>query len=420
VLGLLGGVIPSEPAWAAVPISGAGSVFALRAIDNWRFDPGGAPNGQQVGYTANGSAFGRQQFSAGSADFGASDLAFRSFEIPTLTQQRCAGQALADCFVYVPVAAGGVALMYNLVDNSGQRVNNLQLTRRAACGIFTDAITKWNDPQIVATNPQLANFNRSILPVLRGDESGESYGFSQFCQAVAPDVWANFINLLRNDPNSGSDFLQGLPVANWPQGWGHSSTALYADGVANVVTDPATGPNSITMIAASYAQERNNWPVASLQNAAGQFVQPDSQNVTIGMSYASPNPDPSANGAFTMNFTGPDPGAYVPATFTYVLAQTGGWAADKGATLGTFLCYAVGKGQDIMPALGYASLSSELEAIARTNISKIPGAASADDCASGPTPPLLPEFPLPAAVVATVGVGAALVMVRLRRRTVTF
>jgi hypothetical protein len=93
---------------------------------------------------------------------------------------------------------------------------------------------------------------------------------------------------------------------------------------------------------------------------------------------------------------------------------------DKGATLGAFLCYAVGKGQDIMPALRYAGLSSELEAIARTNISKIPGAPSADDCASGSPPPLLPEFPLPAAVVATVGVVAALVMVRLRRRTVTF
>jgi hypothetical protein len=137
------------------------------------------------------------------------------------------------------------------------------------------------------------------------------------------------------------------------------------------------------------------------------------------LSYSTPIPDPTANGAFILNFTGPDPSAYVPATYSYVLAQTGGWAADKGATLGAFLCYAVGKGQDIMPALRYASLSSELEAIARTNISRIPGAPSADDCASsGSPPPLLPEFPLPAAVVATVGVVVGLVMVRLRRRTV--
>ena len=58
------------------------------------------------------------------------------------------------CFVYVPVSAGGLAFMYNLRDGTGQQVTNLRLTRQAACKIFTGAITKWNDPEIVRYNPQ--------------------------------------------------------------------------------------------------------------------------------------------------------------------------------------------------------------------------------------------------------------------------
>ena len=79
---------------------------------------------------------------------------FQPTEIATLDVSAAAGAPLAGCFVYVPVSAGGLAFMYNLVDAGGQRVNNLKLTREAACRIFTGAITKWNDPEIVATNPR--------------------------------------------------------------------------------------------------------------------------------------------------------------------------------------------------------------------------------------------------------------------------
>jgi hypothetical protein len=36
--------------------------------------------------------------------------------------------------VYVPVSAGGLSFMYNLIDGSGNRVNDLKLTRRTSPG----------------------------------------------------------------------------------------------------------------------------------------------------------------------------------------------------------------------------------------------------------------------------------------------
>jgi ABC-type phosphate transport system substrate-binding protein len=89
--------------------------------------------------------------------------------------------------VYVPVSAGGLSFMYNLIDGSGNRVNDLKLTRRTSCKIFTGAIKKWNDPELVQDNPQLAGFNRDIVPVIRAD-AGQKLVFSQFCIAVARRV----------------------------------------------------------------------------------------------------------------------------------------------------------------------------------------------------------------------------------------
>ena len=79
----------------------------------------------------------------------------------------------------------------------------------------------------------------------------------------------------------------GLPVSNWPQSWGRAVPLLAADGVANAVADPVAGANAITYVAAGYAKVRS-FPVASLQNAAGVFTQPDETNVTGARSGTPP------------------------------------------------------------------------------------------------------------------------------------
>src|SRR5664279_5167967 len=152
-------LFPAAHASASTAITGGGSSFASLEIDQWRADTARNPYGLSVNYVSQGSTFGRQEFIHGNLDFGASDITFQPSEMGQLQAGRCGGRPTdTGCFVYVPVSAGGLAFMYNLTDNSGNRVNNLQLSRSAACKIFTGAITRWNDPEIVATNPQLAGF----------------------------------------------------------------------------------------------------------------------------------------------------------------------------------------------------------------------------------------------------------------------
>src|SRR5262249_37805049 len=138
-------------------------------------------------YVAQGSTFGRNQFSGGQFDFGVSDIQFPPEEVSGVTANRCHGQ-LAGCFNYVPVSAGGMAFMYNVRDSAGNQVTDLKLTRDAACKIFTGQITLWSDPAIVRYNPRLAR-SGAIRPVVRDDGAGESFVFSEFCLAVDPGVW---------------------------------------------------------------------------------------------------------------------------------------------------------------------------------------------------------------------------------------
>jgi ABC-type phosphate transport system substrate-binding protein len=384
-------LLPAAPAEAATAITGGGSSFAALEIDQWRADTARKPYGLSVNYVAQGSTFGRQEFINGNLDFGASDIIFLPWEIGPLQSKRCGGRSAegTGCFVYVPVSAGGLAFMYNLKDGAGRQVNDLKLTRRAACKIFTGAIKKWNDPEIVGSNPQLAGFDRDIVPVIRADGAGESYVFSEFCIAVADDIWTDFIaERQRNDPsNVAEDFARHEPVSNWPQGWGRSQGQPYSDGTANTVAHPVSGTDAITYVAAGYAKVRN-FPVASLQNAAGVYTQPDETNVTVALGYATGR----GNGTFKLNFTGGDPRAYFPSTYSYVLAQTTGFDAGKGETLGRFLCYAVSAGQVIAPELRYARLSRPLVDIAIDAISHIPGAPPKNACfvAGAPAPPELP------------------------------
>jgi phosphate transport system substrate-binding protein len=292
--------------------------------------------------------------------------------------------------VYVPVSAGGLSFMYNLPPIGGRPVQ-LKLTRQAACKIFTGAITQWNDPEIVRYNPQLAAYGAPITPVIRADGAGESYVFSEFCIAVAPGVWNAFVAQQKASGNAGNlsiEFASGVPTSVWPQqAWGTNPVPIAtADGTASYVADPTSGPNSITYVAAGYAKVRG-FPVASVQNAADVFTQPDESNVTVALGYATPR----GNGTFQLAFNGPDQRAYFPSTYSYVLGQTAGFDPGKGATLTQFLCYAVSKGQEIAPDLRYARLSSALVQIAINAIIQIPGSPPESDCfvkgAAPPPPP---------------------------------
>ncbi|MCX8520171.1 MAG: phosphate ABC transporter substrate-binding protein PstS, partial [Rhodoferax sp.] len=118
--------------------------------------------------------------------------------------------------------------------------------------IFLGKIAKWNDPALKALNPSLPLPDSAIAPVRRADGSGTTFIFTNYLSKVNVE-WKAAVG-------------EGSAV-NWPVGTGGKGN----EGVAAFVNRL---PNSIGYVEYSYVKQ-NKMNYAVMQNAAGNFVQPD-------------------------------------------------------------------------------------------------------------------------------------------------
>lgn len=106
-------------------------------------------------------------------DFAASDSAMKDEDIAKVGE----GVQL------LPMTAGEIVLAYNLPGNP----KGLKLPRDVYSNIFLGKITRWNDPQIVAANPELKLADTPITVVVRADSSGTTAVFTKHLAAINPE-----------------------------------------------------------------------------------------------------------------------------------------------------------------------------------------------------------------------------------------
>jgi len=341
-------------AHAATPIVGAGSTWSQIAVDQWRADV--ARYGVSVNYIGNGSSQGRAWFAGGQSDFAVSEIPYEGDESKP-----------SRPFVYLPIVAGGTSLMYNLGGTNGQQIKDLNLSSSTAVGIFTGAITRWNDAAIVKENPKLKDLlpDAAIVPVVRSDGSGTSAQFSKYLSTMQRSAWSRF---------SKEDH-----VSYWPNFPG-SVSQQGSDGVANFVANGSTGTNSITYVERGYATTRG-FPVANLLNASGRYTQSEARNVAIALEHASFFKDGTQN--LQGVYRAPESDAYAMSSYSYMIAPTKGFDPGKGETLGKFIIYFACQGQKQAESLGYSPLPVNLVENAFDAVRLIPGAPeppSVDEC----------------------------------------
>ena len=93
----------------------------------------------------------------------------------------------------MPDVAGAVAVMYNVDDKAGGKVDYLHLSMRTIARIFTGDISNWSDPAISADNKGLRLPNQPITVVYRGGQSGTTGLFYDFIAHVAPDIFGPWV-----------------------------------------------------------------------------------------------------------------------------------------------------------------------------------------------------------------------------------
>lgn len=302
----------------AAEISGAGASFIYPLVSKWSADYNAA-TGAKINYQSIGSGGGIAQIKAGTVDFGSTDK--------PLSPEELAQSGLGQ----FPSAIGGVVPVINV---EGLQPGQLKLTGALLADIFLGKIATWNDAAIAGANPGVALPAGKISIVHRSDGSGTTFNFSNYLSKVSPD-WKTKVG-------------EGTSV-QWPVGVGGKGN----EGVASYVKQIK---GSIGYVELAYALQ-NQMPYASLQNAAGNYVQPNAETFAA----AAASADWANAKDFNLVITNA-PGANAwPITATnFMLMYKQPKDAKRSADTLAFFKWAFENGQKQASELHYVPLPPEL------------------------------------------------------------
>jgi len=286
-----------------------------------------------INYSAVGSSGGIAAFSAGRADFGASD-------VPMTASEQAA--AKGGSVVQVPDALGGEGVVYNLNLPAGAR---LRLTGPVIARIFLGQVIRWDDPAIAALNPGLSLPSAPISVVHRSDGSGTTYIFSNYLSGVDP-AWAARVGTGK--------------TLNWPVGEG-------AEGNGSVASTVYRTPFSIGYVEQAYSQGLL-LRYAEIRNQAGRYVIPSTQSV---LAAAAQKPGITPTDFSIVNQPGAD--SYPISGYSWALAYARQPARATGQALVRMLDWLTHDGQACAAANGYVPLPPRVRQLARTMLRQITG-----------------------------------------------
>jgi phosphate transport system substrate-binding protein len=163
-------------------LDGAGSSAQASAEDVWVSQFQRENASVTINYDPTGSGAGREQFIGGGVDFAGSDSALSDDELAGGFAACAPGSSAIDLPVYV----SPLVLVYN-VDG----VDNLRLDPTTIANIYSGEITRWNDPALVALNPEATLPDEQISAVHRSDDSGTTKNFADYLHQNVPEIWTN-------------------------------------------------------------------------------------------------------------------------------------------------------------------------------------------------------------------------------------
>jgi phosphate transport system substrate-binding protein len=318
------------PVVGQTTLNGAGATFPYPIYSKWFSEYHKLYSNVEINYQSIGSGGGIRQVTAGTVDFGASDMPMTDKQL----------QEAKRTILNIPTVLGADVPAYNLPGVSG----DLKFTPEALAGIFLGKISKWNDKALTGANPSVNLPDRDIIVVHRSDGSGTSFIWTDYLSKVSPE-WKSQV---------GAD-----TSVKWPVGMGGKGN----EGVAGFVRQL---PGSIGYVELIYAVQ-NKIAYGSVRNSAGNFVKASLESVTAAAASVPKMPDD-----FRVSITNP-PGkdAYPISSFTWLLIPAQSKDAAKVKILADFLNWMVTDGQKMTSALSYAPLPDNVAAKVKETIKQV-------------------------------------------------
>jgi len=323
-------VLLALPLVGQTTLNGAGATFPYPIYSKWFSEYHKVHPDIQINYQSIGSGGGIRQVTAGTVDFGASDMPMNDKQLADYKGK----------ILNLPTVLGAVVPAYNIPGVSGE----VKFTPDVLAGIFLGKVTKWNDKAIASVNPGLNLPDRDIIVVHRSDGSGTSFIWTDYLSKVSPE-WKSSV---------GSD-----TSVKWPLGMGGKGN----EGVAGMIRQL---PGSIGYVELIYALQ-NNIPYGSVRNAAGAFVKASLEGVTAAAASA-----PKMPADFRISITNsPGKDAYPISSFTWLLIPVQSKNPATGKILADFLSWMVTDGQKMTSALSYAALPDNVVAKEKEAIKQV-------------------------------------------------
>ncbi|MCK3657720.1 phosphate ABC transporter substrate-binding protein [Pasteurellaceae bacterium Pebbles2] len=315
----LGTLLSAAPILAnAHSITGAGASFPYPIYAKWAslYEK---ETGNKVNYQSIGSGGGQQQIIAKTIDFGASDDPMKA---DLLTEHQ---------LLQFPAIIGGTVPVVNLPEI---KAGELKLSGDLLAKIYLGEIKKWNDPALVALNPNLPLPDKNIIVIHRSDGSGTTFGFTNYLSKVSAD-WKAKIG-------------EGKSV-KWATGQGGKGN----EGIAAYVRQMKY---TIGYVEYAYAKQ-NNLAWTALQNQAGEFVQPNKDSFMAAASNAKWN-DAVGMGVVLTNEAGEKSWPITAASFILMHKNNDNVEASKNVV--SFFEWALTKGQDAASELDYVPIPADV------------------------------------------------------------
>ena len=263
----------------AAELHGAGATFPALAYQIWAKNYSAKKN-IAVDYLPVGSGEGIRRIKAREVDFGGSDMPLPIEELNT------------SGLMQFPMLMGSITPVINL---PGVFIAQLKLDGATLAAIYMGKIRKWNDPAMVALNPDLRLPDLPIKVIYREDKSGTTFNFTNYLSKTSVD-WRR-------------DFGEGLSV-KWPVG----QAAKGNEGVAIKVKDTL---GAIGYADYAHAME-HHLDYVQLKNRDGFYVRPNAGSTQAAAEGAKWNED---NGFYQILTDAPGETSWPIVATTFILVR---------------------------------------------------------------------------------------------------
>ena len=334
-------------AWAARICQGAGAVV--------------------VDYTETSSTSGRENFLAGLVDMGVTALPASDDEL--------AGHPDRREFSYAPVAASAVVVAYNMTDPfTGQRIDNLVLSPRLVARLVTNTSieTFVRDRELLNLNPGVRFPTNGINRILVRAERSATTQILTNWMSVDPeaqkfltnnDTWRVALNPAYVGyayPRDSFELVDTDPAYLPRQGQKNVALRLFYGVSPTGSQSESTNVRGAIGITDLTTARRFGLQVAGVLMPDGSVVRPTDDSIARGIADA----DTTSSGVLVADPTPEDPLAYPMVKVDYAMVPKAFDTAKKIADVRRLLDFAVGEGQDSLPA-GYLALPESLRARTR-------------------------------------------------------